>query len=375
MAAATGGDKPPLYQQVKRELLAAIAAGEYAPGRPFVTQREICERFNVSHATAVRALNDLANEGYVVRRRGQGTFVAERPPAAATTSDKTIACVLQNQGPHVGQILTGIEEVCADLGYRLFLNHCENDPAREEKVLWNALEHQVSGIIVYPAEGSAVISPYAEARRRGVPLVMVDRYRPDLATDAVVADNMAVGRELTNALIEAGHRTIATLWDEIDVTSIRDRLAGHVQALREHNIPVRPDLTVLRRYHGQPPQTRQAMLTELLRSSQPPTVLLCSNGYALATAAQDLMALGLETPGDIDLAGMDDAGPFDVLPLTAAAITLPARDMGRQAMTLLHDRVQGGTAETQMLVLPVTLQTRQSSLGYLRVSRLERGAS
>jgi GntR family transcriptional regulator of arabinose operon len=375
MAAATGGDKPPLYQQVKRELLAAIAAGEYAPGRPFVTQREICERFNVSHATAVRALNDLANEGYVVRRRGQGTFVAERPPAAAAPSDKTIACVLQNQGPHVGQILTGIEEVCADLGYRLFLNHCENDPAREEKVLWNALEHQVSGIIVYPAEGSAVISPYAEARRRGVPLVMVDRYRPDLATDAVVADNMAVGRELTNALIEAGHRTIATLWDEIDVTSIRDRLAGHVQALREHNIPVRPDLTVLRRYHGQPPQARQAMLTELLRGDQPPTVLLCSNGYALATAAQDLVALGLETPGDIDLAGMDDAGPFDVLPLTAAAITLPARDMGRQAMTLLHDRVRGGTAATQMLVLPVTLQTRQSSLGYLRVSRLERGAS
>ncbi|GAA3435297.1 GntR family transcriptional regulator [Kutzneria kofuensis] len=375
MAAATGGDKPPLYQQVKRELLAAIAAGEYAPGRPFVTQREICERFNVSHATAVRALNDLATEGYVVRRRGQGTFVADRPPAASPPSDRTIACVLQNQGPHVGQILAGIEEVCADLGYRLFLNHCENDPAREEKALWGALEHQVSGIIVYPAEGSAVLTPYAEARRRGVPLVMVDRYRPDLATDAVVADNMSAGRELTTALIEAGHRTIATLWDEIDVTSIRDRLAGHVQALREHDIPVRPDLTVLRRYRDQPTEARRAMLNELLRSSQPPTVLLCSNGYALATAAQDLVALGLEVPGDVDLAGMDDAGPFDVLPLTAAAISLPSREMGRQAMTLLHDRVTGAVAETQLLVLPIRVQTRQSSMGYLRVSRLEQGAS
>ncbi|MEV6611156.1 GntR family transcriptional regulator [Kutzneria sp. NPDC051319] len=374
MAAATGGDKPPLYQQVKHELLAAIAAGEYAPGRPFVTQREICERFNVSHATAVRALNDLANEGYVVRRRGQGTFVADRSPVAPSP-DRTIACVLQNQGPHVGQILTGIEEICADLGYRLFLNHCENDPAREEKVLWGALEHQVSGIIVYPAEGSVAIAPYAEARRRGVPLVMVDRYRPDLVADAVVADNMAVGRELTRALIESGHRTIATLWDEIDVTSIRDRLAGHVQALREHDIPVRPDLTVLRRYRDQPTEARRAMLSELLRGGQPPTVLLCSNGYALAMVAQDLVALGLEVPGDIDLACMDDAGPFDVLPLTAAAISLPARDMGRQAMTLLHQRVIGTAAETQLVVLPVTIQTRQSSVGYMRISRLEQGAS
>src|SRR5579859_1564778 len=106
MSVELGGPKVPLYQQVKRDLLAAIAAGEYAPGRPFVTQREICERFNVSHATAVRALNDLAAEGHVVRKRGQGTFVAERPPeqAARGEADGTIACVLQYQGPHVGRL-------------------------------------------------------------------------------------------------------------------------------------------------------------------------------------------------------------------------------------------------------------------------------
>jgi LacI family transcriptional regulator len=104
-------------------------------------------------------------------------------------------------------------------------------------------------------------------------------------------------------------------------------------------------------------------------------VLLCSNGYALATVAQDLVALGLEVPGDIDLACMDDAGPFDVLPLTAAAVSLPARDMGRRAMTLLHERVSGTPSETQLIVLPVTIQTRQSSVGYMRISRLEQGAS
>ena len=68
----------PLYQRVKRELVAAIESGEYPPDVPFVTQRKICERFGVSHATAVRALNDLVTEGYVIRRRGQGTFVAPR---------------------------------------------------------------------------------------------------------------------------------------------------------------------------------------------------------------------------------------------------------------------------------------------------------
>ncbi|HEY2695193.1 MAG TPA: GntR family transcriptional regulator [Pseudonocardiaceae bacterium] len=365
-----GDAQLPLYQQVKRALLAEIAAGDYAPGRPFVTQREICERFGVSHATAVRALSDLANEGYVVRRRGQGTFVADMLPAEPShRPDRTIACVLQRQGPHVSQILAGVEEVCAELGYRLFLNHCEDDPAREERALLNALAHNVDGIIVYPTEGTAVLEPYLRASRARVPLVMVDRFRPDLATDAVVADNLAAGRELTAALIEAGHRRIATLWEETEASSVRDRLAGHVEALRAHDIPVRPDLTVLRHYRSQPDTDRRALLTSLLDGPEPPTVLLCANGYVLATAAADLLALGYEIPGDIDLAGMDDAGPFDVLPLTAAAISLPSRDLGRRSMRMLHQRIidPGGAAGPELVVLPVRVQTREASLGHLRV--------
>jgi GntR family transcriptional regulator of arabinose operon len=365
-----GDAQLPLYQQVKRALLAEIAAGDYAPGRPFVTQREICERFDVSHATAVRALSDLANEGYVVRRRGQGTFVADTLPAdPAHRPDRTIACVLQRQGPHVGQILAGVEEVCAELGYRLFLNHCEDDPVREERALLNALAHNVDGIIVYPTEGTAVLEPYLRASRSRVPLVMVDRFRPDLATDAVVADNLAAGRELTAALIEAGHRRIATLWEETEASSVRDRLAGHVEALRAHDIPVRPDLTVLRHYRSQPETDRRELLTSLLNGPEPPTVLLCANGYVLATAAADLLALGYEIPGDIDLAGMDDAGPFDVLPLTAAAISLPSRDMGRRSMRMLHQRIidPRGAAGPELVVLPVRVRTRETSLGHLRV--------
>ncbi|MFC0106739.1 LacI family DNA-binding transcriptional regulator [Kibdelosporangium aridum] len=358
------GAQPPLYQQVKRELLAAIAAGEYSPGKPFVTQREICERFGVSHATAVRALNELAAEGHVVRRRGQGTFVAERKPAPG---DQTVACILQYHGPHVSQLLAGVEAGCAEFGYRLYLTHCEGDTAREEHALRQALAHNASGIIIYPAEGSRIEGVYEEVRSHRVPLVMVDRYRPDLATDAVLVDNFGAGHDLTVELIGIGHRVIATLWDETDATSVRDRLAGHLQALREHNIPARPDLTVLRRYRSQPVEQRRAMLRELLNGPQPPTVFLCSNGYALATAAHDLAALGLDIPGDVDLAGMDDAGPFDVLPLTVAAVELPSRELGRRAMRLLHSRVTEGPADPEMIVLPVTVKNRKSAPGHLRV--------
>jgi GntR family transcriptional regulator, arabinose operon transcriptional repressor len=368
MAEAADGPRIPRYQQVKRELIAAIEAGRFSPEVPFVTQRSICEEFGVSHATAVRALNDLVVEGYVVRRRGLGTFVAPRTPARPRAGEGSIACVLQNHGPHVSNLLAGIESTCAELGYRLYLEHCEGDPDREERALLAALEHGVSGIIAYPGHLPSAGRGYAEARRRGVPLVLVDRYRPDIATDAVLADNFGAGHDLTEELIASGHSVIATLWDETDVTSVRDRLAGHLEALRRHAIPVRPDLTELRAYRSLPAEQRRDRLARLLRGPRPPSVLLCANGYVLASAAQDLIALGLEIPGDVDLAGMDDAGPFDVLPLTVAAVSLPSREMGERAMRLLQLRI--GAEEQpppERIVLPVTVSARRFSAAHLRV--------
>jgi LacI family transcriptional regulator len=362
-------DRVPLYQQVKRELVAAIEAGAYSPDVPFVTQRQICDRFGVSHATAVRALNDLVTEGYVTRRRGRGTFVARRDGVQPPAGDGSVACVLQSGGPHTSNLLAGIDAVCSELGYRLYLTHCDGDTGREERALRAALDHGASGVIAYPAQGPVAGRGYGELLRRGVPLVFVDRYRPGIAADAVLADNFAAGRDLTEELIACGHRDIATLWAETEVTSVRDRLAGHSAALRAHGIPVRPGLTVLRPYQELPPRARRARLLELLRGAAPPSVLLCANGYVLADAARDLLALGYDIPGDVDLAGMDDAGPYDVLPLAVAAVSLPSRQMGERAARLLHQRLTAprSAASPEQIVLPVTVNARRFAPAHLRV--------
>jgi GntR family transcriptional regulator len=69
--------KTPVYQQLNALLRELIRAGEFQPGAQFLTERQICERFDVSRATANKALSNLVAEGVLEFRKGIGTFVRE----------------------------------------------------------------------------------------------------------------------------------------------------------------------------------------------------------------------------------------------------------------------------------------------------------
>src|SRR5439155_10170598 len=67
------------------------------PGERFPSQSELMRQFQVSDRTVLRSLDDLSRAGWIVRRRGSGTFVAEREPEraepAAPAESRTIAAL------------------------------------------------------------------------------------------------------------------------------------------------------------------------------------------------------------------------------------------------------------------------------------------
>jgi GntR family transcriptional regulator len=68
----------PLYAQLKETLIAAIRGGDLARGDKLPSQRELCERYRMSHMTVRRAISELLNEGVIYAIHGKGLYVAER---------------------------------------------------------------------------------------------------------------------------------------------------------------------------------------------------------------------------------------------------------------------------------------------------------
>ena len=67
----------PLYAQVRRELEARLAGEEWRRGDRIPGEPDLCKEYGVSRPVIRQALQELAMEGAIVRRKGLGTFVAE----------------------------------------------------------------------------------------------------------------------------------------------------------------------------------------------------------------------------------------------------------------------------------------------------------
>ena len=67
-----------LADRLRDELLEEITSSQLQPGTKLPTEGELSKRFGVSRATVREAVGGLVEAGYVTRRRGSGSYVAER---------------------------------------------------------------------------------------------------------------------------------------------------------------------------------------------------------------------------------------------------------------------------------------------------------
>lgn len=71
-------DSSPLYAQLARTIAQAIAAGKYLPDEALPSERTLAESLNVSRVTARAAIDQLVEQGLIIRKRGSGNYIAPR---------------------------------------------------------------------------------------------------------------------------------------------------------------------------------------------------------------------------------------------------------------------------------------------------------
>jgi GntR family transcriptional regulator len=80
--AVNPSDELPIYRQIMRQIVEAIAGGRLKRGEKLASHREFSEQLVVAPLTVKKAYDELEALGYLETQRGRGTFVTANPPAA-----------------------------------------------------------------------------------------------------------------------------------------------------------------------------------------------------------------------------------------------------------------------------------------------------
>ena len=338
--------KTPIYQQIKQDLKDKIERGELREGERIPSEVELAKQLEVNRSQTRQALRELQLEGYLLRRQGSGTFVAPCPngvSAVKVDGVRSIAIVIpKNIAGHSRHIVEGFmhrssqDEDCQVITYNLNLS--EADDPSEVRFLRSVIESGVSGVVAWVTNDSGATSDLIrELVERRFPLVLVDRYLPDLDIDFVVSDNEALCYELTTALIQRGHKRIAFAGIEHpNPSSVNDRLKGYRKALEEKSLAFDEKLVM---DIGHLKEAPEQAVGKMMAPYERPTAFVCIHLEPFQMMDDPLRKLGYRIAENIDIAAVDDDFPDRAPDVPLIRIPQQGFEMGLQSAELLLKRI------------------------------------
>ena len=338
------------------------------------TINDVAKRAGVSIATVSRVLNRSASVGENLRKKVE-TAIEEtgyraNPIASSLKSARTnqIAIVIPTlRRTYYTDIIKGISDTCYEQGIIPMV--LESDGIFEkEKGLIEALERQwVDGIILIPGcmPEKNVLSEYAaylgnlKKGEVSIPVILVDSPDINPKLDMVCADWEQCFSRITEHLLEIGRRYPAFIGNAEKVPTYALVKQGIDGVLREAGIVMPKEAVMTGNYTVL--DGYQAMKKLLAWNSRIDCVI-CMNDQVAAGAQTACIESGLEVPKDICVIGCGGVAISIVADPAITTVCIPRYEMGKKAMAVLLDRINGGEGETVRMKFSGNLSIRESTM-------------
>ncbi|MQY36740.1 HTH-type transcriptional repressor CytR [Streptomyces sp. RB17] len=339
-----------------------MPSSENDAGRRSATMRDVATMAGVGIATVSRVVNgkpgvapDLAEK--VTRAAELLGYRHDLTASSLRRADRrtrTLGLIIEDAAnPFSAALHRAVEDTAAERGVLVLAGSTDEDPVRERGLVNTFTARRVDGLIVVPT--GLTDTELDAARRGGTPVVCVDRPTTAQQVDTVTVDNRAGVRAAVRKLYAAGHRRIAFLGDLSAIWTAEERHAGFVEGLAEAGCVLHPAL-IRRGLHGA--EAAQEATRELLALPQPPTALVSAQNLVTVGVRKTLQELRLQH--HVALIGFDDLPFADLLEPGISVIAQDPASIGREAATLLFDRLDGEHGPARHRVLTTRYLARGS---------------
>jgi len=214
----------------------------------------------------------------------------------------------------------------------------------EVSIIRSLLERRIDGVaIIGHSHHPAALEML---KVRAIPALALWNYRHDTRLPFIGADNADAARQVTEHLLDLGHRDIATLFPEtLTNDRARDRKQGVLSTLQRQGVVLPAHRKIACEYNI---RTAKEKVTRILKE-QSPTALICGNDVIAQGAIYAALRAGLDLPRDLSIVGIGDfRGSAEIEP-ALTTVRLPARRIGSQAADMLVHASEQRMVQVQAL--------------------------
>jgi alanine racemase len=311
---------------------------------------DVAAQAGVSEATVSRVLNGRPGVGQETRQQvltALDVLGYERPAALRSTSAGLIGLVVPELvNPIFPTFAQHIESALAGHGYTPVL--CTQTPGgvTEDEYVEMLLARGVAGIIFISglhADSTADPGRYHALVQRGLPVVLVNGTRPDIAVPCISTDDEGAVRAAVTHLATLGHTRFGLAVGPGRFVPVARKVAAFRAAMDGD-----ARFVGLEEYSLFSVEGGHAAAARLLDAGA--TAIVCGSDIMALGAVRAAHARGLEVPRDLSVVGYDDSPlmAFTNPPLTT--VRQPVAAMSQSAVQSLVDAINGhATTEGEYL--------------------------
>ncbi|WP_205511499.1 LacI family DNA-binding transcriptional regulator [Longitalea arenae] len=335
-----------------------------------VTIRDIARKAGVAPSTVSAVLNGKAKESRISEQLADrikliASDMDYQPNYTAvslrTGKTRVLGLIVEDiSNVFFATLAKIIEEEADRVGYKVLYCSTENneEKARERIRIFN--QRQVDGFLITPTAG---MRPFiSDLLKQQKPVVLMDRYFPELGAPHVLVDNYNGARLAMDHLLEKGYRKIGFVTISLDQVQMHERRKAWERSLAEFGLPVAPHHVLELCYHSRPQDSIEQIKVFISSTTQLDAVFFATN-YIGVYGLQAIKQLDISIPQRLAVVCFDDHDIFGLFSPGITIVEQPVQQIAHTAMQLLMRQFEEAplvTRELQVLQ-PARLVVRAST--------------
>ncbi|NIY93996.1 LacI family DNA-binding transcriptional regulator [Vibrio diazotrophicus] len=318
------------------------------------TIKHVSEHAGVSQATVSRVINGTSRVSHDKKLKVEKAIkeLGYRPnsiaQALASSRTGSVGIVVPELGgPFYSGILQSLEENLRRFGYHAIVTAGSNTEQGQRESVEFLLGRRVDALILHVQHLSD--DYLISLEEQGIPVVLVNRFIPEMYRSCIDIDNELGGKLATQYLLQKGHTEIACITGPLDKSDARGRLQGYRRALEDAGLEYNEALVS---EAGFTEETGVIATKKLLKRDCRFTAIFASNDHMAFGAFEVLREAGYSIPDDVSLVGFDDNIFARYLTPSLTTINFPIEQMSIEAVQLTLQKLNKNKQDVNFKLNP-----------------------